>query len=154
LESNKIMNSNRFLAAFVFVASISLSTALAQGPGAQPKPQPPATQTTNVTVPVSKIAVIYSEAFQDPKSGIARFTVLLNSLNREFQPRQTELDTMAKTIKGLEDEIARLQSGAAVVPATQIQAKIDQHDQMKKDYQRKGEDAQAAYQKRRNDLFG
>src|SRR5215510_3354726 len=130
------MKRNRFLAAFVFVTGLS-STAFAQG--TQPRPQPtppPATQATNVTVPVSKIAVIYSEAFQDPKEGIARFNALLTSLNREFQPRQTELDNMAKTIKALEDEIARLQQGPSVVPASQVQAKVDQHDQLKKDYQR------------------
>jgi Skp family chaperone for outer membrane proteins len=153
LESNKIMNTNRFLAALVFVASISLSTASAQ-PGTQSRPQAPATQTTNVAIPVSKVAVIYSEAFQDPKTGIARFNTLLTSLNREFQPRQTELDTMAKTIKALEDEITKVQSGTVAIDPKTVQAKIDQHDQMKKDYQRKGEDAQAAYQKRRNDLFG
>src|SRR5262245_38090452 len=86
-----IMNKNRFAAAFAFAASISLSTVYPQ-PATQPKPQaPPAAQNTTVAVPVSKIAVIYSEAFQDPKTGIARFTALLNSLNREFQPRQTDL---------------------------------------------------------------
>jgi len=35
-----------------------------------------------------------------------------------------------------------------------MQAKIDQLDQQKKEYQRKGEDAQAFYQRRRNELLG
>ena len=149
------MNRKHFIV-FAFVAAGAVSTAFAQGPAAQPRPQSPPAQTTAVAVPVSKLAVIYSEAFQDPKTGIARFTVLLNNLNREFQPRQTELDQMAQRIKQLEVEIANSQNAPPGTPIDQkaVQAKVDQHDQMKKDYTRKGEDAQAAYQKRRQDLFG
>ena len=35
-----------------------------------------------------------------------------------------------------------------------IQSKVGQLDQMKKDYQRRGEDGQAAYQRRRQEIFG
>src|SRR6185369_2415212 len=34
-----------------------------------------------------------------------------------------------------------------------VQSKLDQLDQMKKDYQRRGEDAQAQYTRRRQELF-
>jgi len=43
--------------------------------------------------------------------------------------------------------------GTPIAPQT-IQAKIDQLDQLKKQAQRETEDAQAAYQKRRQELFG
>jgi Skp family chaperone for outer membrane proteins len=152
------MNRNRFIVAFAFAASAALSTAFAQGPGTQPKPQaPPATQTSAAPVPVSKVAVIFSEAFQDPKAGITRFTTTLNKLNGEFVDRQKKLDDMAVKIKQLPDEITNLQQQAAkgtpIAPQT-IQAKIDQLDQLKKQAQRETEDAQAAYQKRREELFG
>ncbi len=151
-----IMNRNRFLAALTFIATIAVSTTLAQ-PGAQPKPQtPPATQ-TSASVPVSKVAVIFSEAFQDPKAGIARFNATLNKLNAEFADRQKKLDDMAAKIKQLPDEITSLQQQAAkgtpIAPQA-IQAKIDQLDQLKKQGQRETEDAQAAYEKRRQELFG
>ena len=151
------MNRNRFLAAFTFIATIAVSTTFAQAPGVQPKPQtPPATQ-TSAAVPVSKVAVIYSEAFQDPKTGIARFTATLNKLNGEFADRQKKLDDMAAKIKQLPDEITNLQQQAAkgtpIAPQT-IQAKIDQLDQLKKQGQRETEDAQAAYERRRQELFG
>ncbi len=151
-----IMNRNRFLAALTFIATIAVSTTLAQ-PGAQPKPQtPPATQ-TSASVPVSKVAVIFSEAFQDPKAGIARFNATLNKLNAEFADRQKKLDDMAAKIKQLPDEITSLQQQAAkgtpIAPQA-IQAKIDQLDQLKKQGQRETEDAQAAYEKRRQALFG
>ena len=159
------MNRNRFMVAFAFMA-IALSTAFAQGPGAQPKPQAPATQTKPQTppppisagalVPVSKVAVIFSEEFQDPKTGITRFNATLNKLNGEFADRQKKLDDMAAKIKQLPDEITNLQQQAAkgtpIAPQT-IQAKIDQLDQLKKQATRESEDGQAAYQRRRQELF-
>ena len=153
------MNRNRFLAAATFIATITVSTSLAQGAGTQPKP--PATQTsatqTSAAAPVTKVAVIFSEAFQDPKQGITRFTATLNKLNGEFGDRQKKLDDMAAKIKQLPDEISNLQQQAAkgtpIAPQT-IQAKIDQLDQLKKQAQRETEDAQAAYQRRRQELFG
>jgi Skp family chaperone for outer membrane proteins len=104
-----------------------------------------------VNVPVSKLAVIYSEEFQDPKTGIARFTVTMNKLNGEFQKIQDELTQTAQRLKQLQEEINKLQTGGAT-PA-QIQAKIDTLDQQKRDYQRRGEDAKAQYQRRHQELF-
>ncbi len=151
------MDRNRFLAAFTFIATIAVSTALAQGPGVQPKPQTPPLQTSAVAVPVSKVAVILSEAFQDPQTGIARFTATQNKLNGEFAERQKKLNDMAAKIKQLPDEIANLQQqavkGTPIAPQT-IQAKIDQLDELKKRAQRETEDGQAAYQKRHAELFG
>ena len=151
------MNRNRFLAAFTFIATIAISTTFAQGPGAQPKPQTPPVTQASASVPVSKVAVIFSEAFQDPKTGIARFNATLAKLNAEFADRQKKLDDMAAKIKQLPDEITNLQQQAAkgtpIAPQT-IQAKIDQLDQLKKQGQRETEDAQAAYEKRRQELFG
>src|SRR5216684_2160247 len=150
------MNRNRFMGAFAFMATIALSTVFAQGPGAQPKPQTPPLQTSAAAVPVSKVAVIFSEEFQDPKTGIARFNATLNKLNGEFADRQKKLDDMAQKIRQLPDEITNLQQQAAkgtpIAPQT-IQAKIDQLDQLKKQGQRETEDAQAAYDKRRQELF-
>ncbi len=102
------MKRTGLIIGFVLVVLIAAAPIFAQAPGTQPRPQAPVT-----TVPVSKVAVIFSEAFQDPKAGITRFTVLLKV----------------------------------------TQQKIAQLDQLKKDYQRKGEDAQAAYQKRRAEVL-
>ena len=155
------MISSRWALTFAFVVCGTVSQVLAQGPGTQPRPRPPLTQgrpqsstaqNTAANVPVSKVAVIYSRAFQDPKAGIARFPILVNRLNSEFQKTQDELNQTSQKLKQLQDEIKKLQ-GSTVVPPAQIQARIDQLSQMKKDYQRKGEDAQAQYQQRRVDLF-
>lgn len=119
----------------------SFSAAHAQGPGAQ----------TTAPVPMSKIAVVFSGDFLDPKTGIARFAAALTKLNGEFQGIQNELTQTAQRLKALQDEIVRLQQGNT--PPAQIQAKIDQLDQQKKEYQRKGEDAQANYQRRRVEVL-
>jgi Skp family chaperone for outer membrane proteins len=98
------------------------------------------------------MAVIYSEQFQDPKAGIARFTVTLTKLNGEFQKIQDDLTQTAQRLTVLQNEVTQLQQSGGATPA-QIQAKIDTLDQQKRDYQRKGEDAKAQYQKRYQDLF-
>ena len=144
------MKLNRLITAFVFVTAVTISPVLAQ---TKPAPSQTAPAQTGAAVPDSKIALIYSEAFLDPKAGIARFNTLLTGLNKEFEKTQAEIKQLEQKIAQLTDELAKLQSGASVVPAQQIQAKSDQLDQAKKDYQRKGEDAQALYNKRRGEVF-
>lgn len=146
------MNRPPLIAAAVLAASLSSSQVFAQGSATQPRPQVPAPQPSVANVPVSKVAVIFSADFQDPKTGIARFTVTLTKLNSEFQKTQDELNQTTQRLKTLQDEINNLQRAPNATPA-QIQAKIADLDQQKKEYQRKGEDAQAQYQKRRQELF-
>ena len=147
------MNRTTLTVAFTLVACVSAGRVVAQG--TQTRPQAPAIQpTANATanVPVSKMAVIYSAEFQDPKTGIARFNITLNKLNGEFQKIQDDLNQTTQRLKTLQDEITRLQQAGAATPV-QIQAKIDTLDQQKREYTRKGEDAKAQYQKRYQDLF-
>lgn len=105
------------------------------------------------TVPVGKIAVIFSEAFQDSKQGIAKFSVIQNQLNTEFKKPQEDLDAAARQIQSLQDEISKLQSSVAPVDPKSVQTKIAQLDQLKKDSQRKLEDTQALYQQKRTALL-
>jgi Skp family chaperone for outer membrane proteins len=137
--------------AFALVACVSAAQVFAQGSATQPRPQAPTVQPA-VNVPVSKIGVIYSEEFQDPKTGIARFIVTMNKLNGEFQKVQDDISQTAQKLKQLQEEINKLQQTGGATPA-QIQAKIDTLDQQKRDYTRKGEDAKAQYQKRYQELF-
>lgn len=140
------MKIERLVAAFAFLAAFAVSPALAQQkPAAQPAPA----QST-ATVPESKIALIYSDAFLDDKTGIARFSVLLNTLNREFQPRQSELQGLQAKIQQTSDEIDKTRPMAD--PKT-IQQKMDQVEAWKVEFKRKGEDAQGAYDRRRKEMF-
>ena len=60
---------------------------------------------------------------------------------------------MQQRITTLTNEVNQAQAASSVVDPESIQTKIDTLEQLKKDYQRKGEDAQAAYNKRKQDIF-
>ena len=142
------MKKDRLIFAAIFVLALAVSPALAQTRPAGTT-APTSAQSAG-TVPESKMALIYSDAFLDAKTGIGRFNTLVTTLNREFQPRQTELQTLQQRIQTLTDDITKT---APVADPKTTQAKQEQLDQLKKDYQRKGEDAQSAYNKRRTEMF-
>ena len=128
-------------------------------PAAQPTPPPTApaaSATAPVQLPMSKMAVIYTDLFLDQKTGIAKFNSVVTKLNGEFQKTKDELTQMQTRGTALESEIGKLREAPAGAPVDQraLQAKIDQLDALKKDIQRKGEDAQANYNRRRQELFG
>src|SRR6266571_7530708 len=138
-----MISKKTFLLAIVVVDLTTVSSVFAQTTTAQ----------SSGSVPVGKVAVIFSEAFQDPKQGIAKFNVLQNQLNAEFKKPQDDLTAAAQRVQALQDEITKLQGSAAPIDPKTVQAKLDQLEQLKKDSQRKLEDTQAAYQKRRADLL-
>lgn len=138
-----------------FVASIS-----AQQPAGRPAAQPtptaaPAAPAATVQLPTSKMAVIYTDLFLEQKTGIAKFTNLVTKLNGEFQKPKDDLTQMQTRASTLESEITKLREAPGGTPIDQrsLQAKIDQLDQLKKDIQRKAEDAQGSYNRRRQELF-
>src|ERR1700730_10857094 len=143
------MKMYRLISACAFLMALAVLPTVAQTKPAAP----PATPQTNAPVAAAKIALIFSDFFQDPKTGIARINATMNALNREFQPRQTELNQMTQRIQQLQDEITKAQQGNPQLDAKTLQAKIDLLDQTKKDYQRKGEDATAAYNKQKHATF-
>jgi outer membrane protein len=133
----------------VALLAILAVSASAQTRPAAPAASAPATQST-VAVPDSKIAMIYSDAFMDPKTGIAKFNSLLSTLNREFAPRQTELQGLQTRINTLTKEINDTQN---VADPNALRTKRDQLEQLNTELKRKAEDAEGAYNKRRSDIF-
>jgi Skp family chaperone for outer membrane proteins len=143
-----------------FVASISAQQPAGR-PAAQPTPTPAATapaataSAATVQLPMSKMAILYTDLFLDQKTGIAKFNSVVTKLNSEFQKTKDELTQMQTRAQTLESEITKLREAPEGTPIDQrsLQAKIDQLDQLKKDIQRKGEDAQGSYNRRRQELF-
>ena len=139
------------IAASTILAAITALSAFAQAPArptttpARPAATPAANP--NAVVPDSKIAFINTEAFGDEKQGITRYINAVKSLEKEFTPRQTELNTMSTRLKTLLDDIQKL-SGAPVVDPNTIRAKQDEAEGLQRDMKRKKEDADAAFQKR------
>lgn len=133
-------------------------TASAQRPAAnpaQPTPTPAPAAPASVALPMSKMAVIYTDLFLDQKSGIGKFNNALAKLNGEFQAVKNEITALQQRATALEEEINKLRSAPEGTPIDQrsLQTKIDQLEQLKKDIQRKAEDAQAAYNRRRQEIF-
>jgi outer membrane protein len=71
-------------------------------------------------------------------------------LNREFQPRQTELQQLQQKATTLNDEIDKTRNVAD--PKT-ISQKVEQLETYKIELKRKSEDAQQAYDRRRKEIF-
>lgn len=139
----------RAMAAIAFFAAISASSVFAQvKPAATPAPTAPA-QTG--TLPETKIALVDTDEFLNEKTGITRLVTAAKKVEGEFQIRRNELQTLQQQITKATDDLAKVANVQSPAVSQQQQEKIDQ---MKKDYQRKGEDAQAAYQKRLQEMLG
>jgi outer membrane protein len=136
--------------AVAFLAAICVGSIRAQ----QPRPGT-TTPTTGaapaVNVPETKIALVNSDEFGDEKTGIVRLVAAMKKVDTEFGPRRTELQNLQGQIEKATADLAKVQPMQTPAVNQQQQEKIDQ---MKKDFQRKGEDAQAAYQKRLQEVIG
>ena len=143
------------VAAFAALASAQQPAGRPAAPTPTPTATAPATPAPTVQLPMSKMAIIYTDLFLDQKTGIAKFNSVVTKLNGEFQKTKDELTQMQTRAQTLETEITKLREAPEGAPINQqaLQAKIDQLEQLKKDIQRKGEDAQAAYNRRRQELF-
>ena len=136
----------RAIAAIAFFAAM-ISQVAAQ----QPRPgQTPTGPTASAVIPDSKIALIDSAAFADEKQGIGRLVSAVKRVNGEFQPRKTELEGLQQQI---DKSTADLQKVAAVQDPKLNQQQAEKIEQMKKDLTRKAEDAQAAFDKKMQEVL-
>jgi Skp family chaperone for outer membrane proteins len=143
------MKISRAMAAIVFFAAVSASSVFAQ-----PKPAGTAAPTApaqSANLPDAKIALVDTDEFLNEKNGIVRLVAAAKKVEAEFQPRRTEL----QGIQGQIDKMtADLQKAAPVQDPKVSAQQQDAIDQKKKELQRKGEDAQTAYQKRLQEMLG
>ena len=139
-------------AALILTAAFALSVSAQTRPAAAPARPAAAAQPTPGPVPDTKIAYVNTEAFSDEKSGITRFVTALKGLEREFQPRQTELTTMQTRIRTLASEI-ETQNRSSVVDPKSIEAKREEGERLERELKRKKEDADAAFAKRYDEVI-
>lgn len=134
------------LIAITLVAFTSLNL-MAQQP-APSRPAAPATQpSTAGSVPEGKIAIIDTVAFADPKTGITRLIRAFDVLEKEFKPRSDELQKLRAQYEQLGKEIQAMRNAPAVSPQT-VAAKTDQAETLKREIERKSQDAQDLYKRR------
>ncbi|HMG75884.1 MAG TPA: OmpH family outer membrane protein [Pyrinomonadaceae bacterium] len=139
----------RAIAAVAFLAAISAGSVSAQVKPTTPANTAPSNQTGNV--PETKIALVNTDEFADEKTGISRLVSAMKRLDGEFQPRRTDLQTLQQQI---EKATADLAKAAPLQDAKVSQQQQDKIEGMKTEFKRKGEDAQAAYTKKMQDVLG
>jgi outer membrane protein len=138
----------RAIAAVAFLAVISAGSVLAQ-PRTTTPASPAPTQTG--ALPETKIALVNTDDFADEKTGITRLVSAMKRVDGEFQPRRTELQTLQQQI---EKATADLTKAQPLQDARVSQQQADKIEGMKTEFKRKGEDAQAAYQKKLQEVLG
>jgi len=143
------MKISRAIDAIVFFAAVSASSVLAQvKPAGTPATSAP---TQSATLPEAKIALVDTDEFLNEKNGITRLVAAAKKVEAEFQPRRTELQGIQAAIDKMTGDLQK----AAPVQDPKVSAQQqDAIDQKKKELQRKGEDAQTAYQQRLQAMLG
>ncbi|MEQ1642831.1 MAG: OmpH family outer membrane protein [Pyrinomonadaceae bacterium] len=106
---------------------------------------------------VTKIGWINTAAFGgDDKglNGVTKYVNAMKTLDTEFKPRITELQTLDGKIKAIAEELQKMQSNTAV-PINQqtVAAKQEEGQRLQRELEFKQKDAEAAVQARRNTLL-
>jgi Skp family chaperone for outer membrane proteins len=123
--------ANAILSAAIITGAAATASAQAQPPLAPPQ------QPKTAGLPLTKVAVVNTARFQEQ---VLEFKTKLEALNRQFETRVKEVQSIADKITALEQTL-KTQSG--VLTPARVAEQTEQLELMKKEYQRKAEDLQA-----------
>lgn len=137
----------RFIAAAMMLAASLVISVSAQTTTAA-RPQSAAGSAGAQT---GRIAVIDSAAFSADKEGIARVVNAMRTVDSQFQPLRTEVQGMQERYTAL---VADIQKTAPIADPKATATKTEQAETMKRDIERKAQDAQLAIQKRMQEVLG
>lgn len=143
------MKPFRLIAAACLVAA-SLVISVGAQTAARPQPAAP-TQGGAAPASTGRIAIIDSSAFSDEKAGIARVVNAMKTVDAQFQPVRTEVQGMQTRYQALVDDINKT---SAVADPKTIATKTDQADTLKRDMERRMQDAQISIKKRMDEVLG
>lgn len=138
----------RFIAAAMMLAASLVISAGAQTATPAARPQ---TAAAGGAAQTGRIAVIDSAAFSVDKEGIARVVNAMKTVDAEFVPLRNEVQTMQERYNAL---VADIQKTAPIADPKTIATKSDQAETMKRDIERKTQDAQISIQKRMQTVLG
>src|SRR5690349_19295870 len=113
------MRRNNFLpisALLVLAFAVTISAQQPTRPAGQPAATPAPAGAQTVALPTSKMAVVYTDVFLDPKTGIAKFNSVVTKLNGEFQKTKDEITAMQTRAQTLEAEINKLREAPEGTP--------------------------------------
>lgn len=142
------MKFTRFIVGAVLLILLNL-TVLAQQPGASRPAATPAPGAGAASVPDGKVAIVDTEAFGDPKTGIVRLVRAFESVNREFVGEREALQKMRAQYEQIVKDITATRGVSAPQP---LATKTEQAESLKRQIERKSQDAQDAYTKRLRDV--
>jgi Skp family chaperone for outer membrane proteins len=151
-----IRNTFAAAALLTFAALGANAQAPAGGRTATPAPATPRPAATapaqgGGAIAEGKFAVVDTDAFQDPKEGIARLVSAAATVDREFKPRRDEIQQLQTRYEALGKQIQDTQK---VADPKALQTLVDQAETLKNDIERKQQDGQRAIQKRWQELSG
>jgi Skp family chaperone for outer membrane proteins len=141
----KVIRTIAFAAAFAAFAAAGASAQTAPAAGAQ-RPAAPA---AGANVPDGKVAIIDTEAFGDPKSGIARLVSAFNTVDREFKPRR---DAIAGLRSKYDNLVKQINDQKSVASQASLATLADQAETLKNDIERQQQDGQRALDRRVKEL--
>ncbi len=142
----------RTIAAAAALAAFAALSVSAQTTPARPAPAggaPAAAANTGGVVPDGKVAIIDTDAFADPKSGIARLVAAFNTVEREFKPRRDEIQTLKTRYDAL---VKQAQDTKTVADPKSLAGISDQAETLKEDIERKQSAGQRDLNKRVQEL--
>jgi Skp family chaperone for outer membrane proteins len=122
-------------------------------PATSPAPQTPPATSAAFAVPATKIAFIDTTAFGDEKTGVTRYVNAVKGLQREFQPKQTELTNIQNRLNAISEELRKLNSTPVVDPKS-VQARQDEGERLQRDLKYKKDQADADFTKRYQEVVG
>jgi Skp family chaperone for outer membrane proteins len=141
----------RFIVTAVLLILVTSVMVFAQQPGASRPAATPAPAAGAASVPDGKVAIVDTEAFGNPKTGIVRLVRAFESVNNEFKIQRDEL----QKLRAQYDQIVKdVNATKSVADQKALAAKADQAESLKKQIERKSQDAQEAYSKRLRDVTG
>jgi Skp family chaperone for outer membrane proteins len=110
-----------------------------------------------------KIGLINTRAFDDAKTGIAKYAAAMTGVDAGFKKEFDDLNALVVRLQTLEKELKDLEKQLTAtnpVPTnkTQLQtsyaAKMEEIDKIGRDYKFKQEDVRVRYQRRRQEVMG
>jgi Skp family chaperone for outer membrane proteins len=96
---------------------------------------------------------INTSAFSDEKGGIVRYVTAVKSVENEFKPKVTELQTLQNRISAIVTELQNAPPGN-VASQQALQAKREEGERLRREFGFKKEEFDAAYNKRRGEVVG
>lgn len=100
-------------------------------------------------IPEGKVALIDSDAFADPKTGIKRLISALTVVDREFQGRREEIEKLTQRYNEM---IKNIDLTKTVADQKTLTAKADEAEALKLDIERKQRAGQSDLEKRVKEL--